>query len=68
MKSMLSRLLLSISYRTVLILIVLALMVACATEQPVAGDQPIEPSFQERVTECSKIGDRGERDRCLYGN
>lgn len=64
---MFSRLLESISYRTVLIPIVLALMVACATEQPVAGDQPIEPSFQERVTECSKIGDRGERDRCLYG-
>ncbi len=64
---MFSRLLETISYRTVLIPIVLALMVACATEQPVAGDQPIDPSFQERVTECSKIGDRGERDRCLYG-
>ena len=64
---MLSRLLETISYRTVLIPIVLALMVACATEQPVADDQPIDPSFQERVTECSKIGDRGERDRCLYG-
>jgi hypothetical protein len=68
MKFMLSRLLKSISHRTVLIPIVSALMVACASEQPVAGDQPIEPSFQEKVTECSKIGDRGERDRCLYGN
>jgi hypothetical protein len=65
---MLSRLLESISYRTVLIPVVLAIIVACATEQPVAGDQPIEPSFQEKVTQCSKIGDRGERDRCLYGN
>ncbi len=64
---MLYQLLELISHRTALILIISMLMIACATEQPVAGDQPVEPSFQESVMECSKIGDRGERDRCLYG-
>jgi hypothetical protein len=64
---MLSRILESISHRTVLILIISTLMVACATEEALHTDQPIEPSFQEKVTDCSKIGDRGERDRCLYG-
>jgi hypothetical protein len=56
------------NYRTIFILVLSALMMACASEQKDTGDQPIEPSFQERVTECSKIADRGERDRCLYGN
>lgn len=64
---MLYRILGSISQRTVLILVTLTLMVACATEEPLRTDQPIEPSFQEKVTNCSKIGDRSERDRCLYG-
>ena len=48
-------------------LVISALLMACATEAPVVTDQPVEPSFQERVSECSKIGDRGERNRCLYG-
>jgi len=64
---MLCRLLASFSRRTILIPIISALMTACASEQPVVSDQPIEPSFQEKVTECSKIADRSERDRCLYG-
>ncbi len=64
---MLYQLLESISHRTALTLIISMLMVACATEQPVAGDQPVEPPFQESVMECSKISDRGERNRCLYG-
>ena len=55
-------------YKTILILIVLALSVACSSHQYDENDQPIEPSFQERVTECSKIADRSERDRCLYGD
>jgi len=65
---MFSRLLNSISYRTILIPVVSALMIACASEQTIDSDQPVEPSFQEKIMECSKIGDRGERDRCLYGN
>jgi len=55
-------------YRTILILIVLTLMTACAGPRPSESDQPPEPSFQERVTQCSKIADRSERDRCLYGD
>lgn len=48
-------------------LVISALLMACATEAPLVTDQPVEPSFQEKVSECSRIGDRGERDRCLYG-
>jgi len=64
---MLSRILELILHRTILIPIVSAFMIACASEEPLRTDQPVEPSFQEKVSECSKIGDRGERDRCLYG-
>jgi hypothetical protein len=56
------------SQRAILILIISALMVACAGKQPDADDQPREPTYQELVTHCSKIADRSERDRCLYGN
>ena len=55
-------------YKVIPILVVSALMIACASEQPLVDDQPVEPSFQERVSECSKIADRSERDRCLYGD
>lgn len=61
------RLLDMVSFKTTLIAIVSALMIACASERPVTSDQPIEPSFHEKVVACSKIADRGERDRCLYG-
>ena len=44
------------------------LAVACAGQQPATDDQPYEPTFQEKVAECSKIADRSERDHCLYGN
>ena len=64
---MLCRLLASFSHRTILISIISALMMACASEQPVVSDQATEPPFQDKVMECSKIADRGERDRCLYG-
>lgn len=52
--------------RVLLITIVSALMMACANDR--TKDEPPEPSFQERVSECSKIGDRSERNRCLYGD
>jgi len=55
-------------YRTILTLIVLTLMVACTGHRPSESDQQPEPSFQERVTQCSKIADRSERDHCLYGH
>lgn len=58
----------SVFHKSFLIPIISALMMACASEQPVVNDQPIEPSFQERVAECSMIADRTERDLCLYGN
>ena len=64
---MLSRLPDTISRKTILIPVVSVLLIACASKQPMDGDQAIEPSFQEKVTECSKIADRSERDRCLYG-
>lgn len=63
-----SRLFESGSYKVILIAAVSALLVACANERYRDSDQPVEPSFQERVTECSKIADRSERDRCLYGD
>jgi hypothetical protein len=56
------------SYKTILTMCFSTLMIACAGQQQTDNDQVIEPSFQERVTECSKIADRSERDRCLYGN
>lgn len=62
------RLLESIFHRSILIPVVSVLLVACASEQPVVSDQPVGPSHQETVAECSKIADRSERDRCLYGN
>jgi len=52
---------------TVVMLVFSVLIMACASEAPLVSDQPVEPSFQEKVMDCSKIGDRGERDRCLYG-
>jgi len=64
---MLNRLLDSLSQKTILTLMVSVLMMACASNKYDANDEPVEPSFQERVTECSKILDRSERDRCLYG-
>jgi len=54
-------------YKSILILVGSALMIACASEQPLVSDQPVEPSFQEKVSECARIADRSERDRCLYG-
>ena len=67
-KFMFIRLVNSISHKSISIAVMSALMIACASEQSVVSDQPIEPSFQERVTECSKIADRTERDHCLHGN
>ena len=67
MKTMSSKIIRLCSRSTVVLLVVSALMMACATEEPLVTEQPVEPSFQEKIMECSKIGDRGERDRCLYG-
>lgn len=64
---MFSEIVRSNSRNSVVTLVAAILIVACATEAPLIEDQPVEPSFQERIMECSKIGDRGERDRCLYG-
>lgn len=66
MKPMLNHFLNSATQRAVLLLMVSALMMACANNRQTESDLAIEPSFQERVTECSKIADRSERDRCLY--
>jgi len=66
MKPILRRLHNLVSYKTVLVLTGSALMMACASNPQYENDQEVEPSFQERVTECSKIADRSERDRCLY--
>jgi len=68
MKPMLIGLQNSISIKITLTLLVSILMVACASNQYDENDEPIEPSFQEKVTQCSKIADRSERDRCLYDN
>lgn len=62
------RLLGSNFYKIILILMISALLMACAGQQAADPDQPIEPTFQEKVTQCSKIADRSERDRCLYGH
>jgi len=67
MKSMFSVITRSNSRMTVVMLVFSVLIMACASEAPLVSDQPVEPSFQEKVMDCSKIGDRGERDRCLYG-
>ena len=67
MKTMSSKIIRLCSRSTLVLLVVSALMMACATEEPLVTEQPVEPSFQEKIMECSKIGDRGERDRCLYG-
>ena len=45
-----------------------AFLMACAGERQLASGEPAEPSFQDRLAECSMIGDRSERNRCLYGN
>jgi len=58
----------SMSPKTILIPVFSALMMACASDRQVVSDQAVEPPFQEKVMECSKIADRSERDRCLYGN
>jgi hypothetical protein len=52
----------------ILVFFILALSTACTTEQPLTSEQATEPSFQEKVSECARIADRSERDRCLYGN
>jgi outer membrane biogenesis lipoprotein LolB len=52
--------------RAIPLLLASMLLAACAGERP-ANDQPYEPSFQEKLAECSKIADRSERNRCLYG-
>jgi len=52
----------------VILFVSVLVLTACATEQPLVDGQAIEPSFQEKVTDCSKIADRGERNRCLYDN
>jgi len=68
MKLMLNGLQNSISIKITLMLLVSILMVACTSNKYDENDQPVEPSFQEKVTQCSKIADRSERDRCLYDN
>lgn len=64
---MLDRLFSSNSYGIILMLIFSVLMMACASNKYDANGQPVEPSLQERVTQCAKIADRSERDRCMYG-
>jgi hypothetical protein len=56
-----------ISRKVILAVLTPILVAACATER-YANDQPYEPSFQEKLAECSKIADRGERNCCLYGD
>jgi len=63
---MLRRLFDLVPLKTFLLLTVSALLMACAGNRDYDPNQPVERSFQERVTECSKIADRSERDRCLY--
>ena len=67
-KFMFIRLVNSISHKLTLIPIISVLMMACSSEQPIRSDQPIETTYQEKVSECSVIADRSERDRCLHGN
>ena len=67
-KSMLRRILDSISSKTILITIFSVSMIACASERPVAGDQPVDPSFRDKYMECYRIADRSEREHCLHGD
>jgi outer membrane biogenesis lipoprotein LolB len=67
LNSMLRRSPRSIYRRAILVLLAPILLAACAAERPDMSAEPYEPSFQEKVAECSKIADRGERNRCLYG-
>jgi outer membrane biogenesis lipoprotein LolB len=55
------------NFKKTLLILVAALLMACAAERPDNDDIPVEPPFQEKVSECSKIADRSERNRCLYG-
>jgi len=64
---MLFRVLDSFSCKKILLAPMATLLMACAGEPPVVSDQPFEQPFQEKVMECSKIADRSERDRCMYG-
>ena len=50
--------------KIIMTIVVAMVFTACASKQ----DQPIEPPFQEKVSECSRIADRSERNRCLYGD
>jgi uncharacterized lipoprotein YmbA len=43
----------------ILVLVVMALLTACATEPSV------ELPLHTKLAECAKIADRGERQRCL---
>lgn len=45
--------------QTILVWAVLALLAACASEQPV------ELPLHTKLAECAKIADRGERQRCM---
>jgi len=54
--------------RITILMMVSTLLMACASEQPVVSDQPVEPAYPDKVMDCSKIADRGERNRCLYEN
>jgi len=58
-----SCLLTSFSKKAILVAMLSGLMTACATEPTVE----VEPSFHDKVADCSKVADRSERDRCLYG-
>lgn len=45
--------------QTILVSAILALLTACASQQPV------ELPLHTRLAECAKIADRGERQRCM---
>lgn len=50
-----------------LLLIVTLLLGACATEPVDTDPKAHERSWQEKIHLCSKISNRSERDRCMYG-
>ncbi len=54
----------SIMLKIIMTIAVAAFLMGCAGDQ----DKPVEPPFQEKVSECSRIADRSERNRCLYGD
>ena len=54
----------SVMLKIIMTIVIAMVLTACASKQ----DQPIEPPFQEKVSECSRIADRSERNRCLYGD